>query len=66
MLLDLQMSLFKLTMRNNVALAMGLHYIINPMTQLSRLLSFLQVIARLIVRIFECGKNCNGPTDWFY
>jgi len=30
MFLDLQMSLFKLTMKNNVALTMDLHYAINP------------------------------------
>jgi len=48
MFLDLQMSFFKLTIKNNDALAMGLPYTMNHMTQLRKSLTFSQVIANKI------------------
>jgi len=50
MFLDLQMSLFKLIMKNNVALAIGCPYIMNPMIWLRKSLAFSQMIAHKMLK----------------
>ncbi len=54
------MSFFKLTMEKNVALVMGPHCIVNPMTWLWKSLVFTSNYTQAS-RIYEVGKNCFGP-----
>jgi hypothetical protein len=59
----LQMSLFKLIMKNNVALAMGHLYIVNPMICLRKSLAFSQMIAHRMLKYVKFGRNYYGPSD---
>jgi len=54
--LDLHMSFFKLTMKNNVASTMGPPYIVNPMTQLWISLASSQVIAHNLPKYLKLLK----------
>jgi hypothetical protein len=57
------MSLFKLIMKNNVALAMGHSYIVNPMIWLRKSLAFSQMITHIMLKYVKFGRNYYGPSD---
>jgi hypothetical protein len=56
MSLDLHMSFFKLIMKSNVTLAIGLPYTMNPMIQLWKSLVSSQVIAHKMLEYVKLAK----------